>query len=62
MNLADWFYEGQLVPVVKYLTGHVGHVAARTRPEVFAAYGKEFPDTDEVAPLRNSMAVIATRK
>ncbi len=31
-------------------------------PEVFAAYGKEFPDTDELAPLRNSLAVIATRK
>jgi methyltransferase (TIGR00027 family) len=62
VNLADLFYEGERNPVVEYLTGHGWHVAARTRPEVFAAYGKEFPDTDEVAPLRNSMAVIATRK
>ncbi len=62
VNLADLFYEGERNPVVEYLTGHGWQVCARTRPEVFAAYGKEFPDTDEVAPLRNSLAVIATRK
>ena len=62
VNLADLFYEGERNPVVEYLTGHGWQVSARTRPEVFAAYGKEFPDTDEVAPLRNSLAVIATRK
>jgi methyltransferase (TIGR00027 family) len=62
VNLADLFYEGDRNPVVEYLTGHGWQVSARTRPEVFAAYGKEFPDTDEVAPLRNSLAVIATRK
>jgi methyltransferase (TIGR00027 family) len=62
VNLADLFYEGKRNPVVEYLTGHGWQVCARTRPEVFAAYGKEFPDTDEVAPLRNSLAVIATRK
>jgi hypothetical protein len=37
-------------------------VSAQPRPDVFARYGKEFPDTDELAPLRNSLAVIATRK
>jgi methyltransferase (TIGR00027 family) len=62
VNLADLFYEGERNPVVEYLTGHGWQVSARTRPEVFAAYGKEFPDTDEVAPLRNSLAIIATRK
>jgi methyltransferase (TIGR00027 family) len=62
VNLADLFYEGERNPVVEYLTGHGWQVSARTRPEVFAAYGKEFPDTEEVAPLRNSVAVIATRK
>jgi methyltransferase (TIGR00027 family) len=62
VNLADLFYEGERNHVVEYLTGHGWQVSARTRPEVFAAYGKEFPDTDEVAPLRNSLAVIATRK
>jgi methyltransferase (TIGR00027 family) len=62
VNLADLFYEGERNPVVEYLTGHGWQVSARTRPEVFAAYGKEFPDTDEVAPLRNSLAVVAKRK
>ena len=62
VNLADLFYEGERNPVVEYLTGHGWQVSARTRPEVFAAYGKEFPDTDEVASLRNSLAIIATRK
>jgi methyltransferase (TIGR00027 family) len=62
VNLADLFYEGERNPVVEYLTGHGWQVSARTRPEVFAACGKEFPDTDEVAPLRNSLAVIAKRK
>jgi methyltransferase (TIGR00027 family) len=62
VNLADLFYDGERNPVVEYLAGHGWQVSARTRPEVFAAYGKEFPDTDEVAPLRNSLAVIAKRK
>jgi hypothetical protein len=29
--------------------------------ECLTGHGKEFPDTDELAPLRNSLAVIATR-
>jgi methyltransferase (TIGR00027 family) len=62
VNLDDLFYKGERNHVVEYLTGHGWQVSARPRPEVFAAYGKEFPDTDEVAPLRNSLAVIATRK
>jgi O-methyltransferase involved in polyketide biosynthesis len=62
VNLDDLFYKGERSHVVEYLTGHGWQVSARPRPEVFAAYGKEFPDTDELAPLRNSLAVIATRK
>ena len=62
VNLDDLFYTGERSHVVEYLTGHGWQVSARPRPEVFAAYGKEFPDTDELAPLRNSLAVIATRK
>jgi methyltransferase (TIGR00027 family) len=61
VNLDDLFYKGERSHVVEYLTGHGWQVSARPRPEVFAAYGKEFPDTDELAPLRNSLAVIATR-
>jgi methyltransferase (TIGR00027 family) len=62
VNFADLFYQGERNPVVEYLTGHGWQVSARPRPELFAAYGKEFPDTDELAPLRNSLAVIAKRK
>ncbi|HEX3546202.1 MAG TPA: class I SAM-dependent methyltransferase [Mycobacterium sp.] len=62
LNLADLFYKGDRNHVVDYLTGHGWHVTARPRPELFSDYGKNFPDTDDLAPLRNSLAVIALRK
>jgi methyltransferase (TIGR00027 family) len=62
IDLSQLFYAGERCPVVDFLTGHGWQVSARTRPEVFADYGREFPDTEEVAGLRNSLAVIATRK
>jgi methyltransferase (TIGR00027 family) len=61
VNLADLFYKGERSHVVEYLTGHGWQVSARARPELFRAYGKDFPETDELAPLRNSLAVIAKR-
>jgi methyltransferase (TIGR00027 family) len=62
LDLSQLFYAGERNPVVEYLTGHGWQVSARPRPEVWARYGKEFPDTDELAPLRNSLAVTATRR
>ena len=62
LNLADLFYQGERSHVVDYLTDHGWQVNARSRPEVFRDYGKDFPETDELAPLRNSLAVIAKRK
>jgi methyltransferase (TIGR00027 family) len=62
VNLADLFYQGERNPVVEYLTEHGWQVSARPRPELFAEYGKEFPETEELSPLRNSLAVIAKRK
>jgi len=62
VDLSKLFYEGERNPVVEYLTDHGWQVNARSRPEVFAGYGREFPDTEELSPLRNSLAVIATRK
>jgi methyltransferase (TIGR00027 family) len=62
VNLADLFYPGERNNVVDYLAEHGWQVSAQPRPELFVEYGKEFPDTDELAPLRNSLAVIATRK
>jgi methyltransferase (TIGR00027 family) len=62
VNLSDLFYAGERSHVVDYLNGHGWQVSARSRPKVFAGYGREFPDTEALAPLRNSLAVIATCK
>jgi methyltransferase (TIGR00027 family) len=62
VDLADLFYQGERSHVVDYLTGHGWQVSARLRPDLFREYGKDFPETDELAPLRSSLAVIAKRK
>lgn len=62
VNLSDLFYPGERNSVVDYLGGQGWQVSSRSRPDVFRDYGKVFPDTDELAPLRNSLAVIARRK
>jgi methyltransferase (TIGR00027 family) len=62
VDFTKLFYQGERNSVVDYLTGQGWSVSARPRPEVFAGYGREFPDTEELAPLHNSLAVIATRK
>jgi methyltransferase (TIGR00027 family) len=62
VKMSDLFFPGDRKPVVDYLTGHGWQVTARTRPEVFAGYGREFPDTDALAPMRTSLAIVAVRK
>ena len=62
VNFADLFYPGERNPVVEYLSEHGWQVTARTRPQVFEEYGRTFPDGDELSPMRDSMAVTATRK
>jgi methyltransferase (TIGR00027 family) len=62
VDLSKLFYPGERNSVVDYLTDHGWQVNARSRPEVFEGYGREFPDAEELAPLRNSLAVIATLK
>jgi methyltransferase (TIGR00027 family) len=62
VDLSKLFYSGERNPVVDYLTDHGWQVTARSRPEVFAGYGREFPDAEELAPLGKSLAVIATLK
>ncbi len=59
LNLTDLFYAGERNPVVDYLADHGWQVSARTRPEVFAGYGREFPDDEALAPMRNSLSIIA---
>ena len=62
LDVSELFYKGDRNHVVDYLTGHGWQVSARARPDVFRDYGKVFPDTDDLEPLRNSLAVIAKRK
>jgi methyltransferase (TIGR00027 family) len=61
VDFTQLFYPGERNPVAEYLTGHGWQVSTRTRPEVFAGYGREFPPTEDVAPLSTSLAVIAKR-
>src|SRR5690349_3842589 len=61
-DLAELWYVGDRNSVVNYLTDSGWSVTARRRPEVFADYGRAFPDTEDAAPQRNSLAVLATRK
>ncbi len=60
VDLPDLFYGGERTPVVDYLSAKGWHTSARSRPDVFAAYGRDFPDAETLEPLRNSLSVIAT--
>lgn len=60
VNLSDLFYDGERTPVVDHLAAQGWQVSARPRPEVFAAYGRVYPTSEALAPLRNSLSVIAT--
>jgi O-methyltransferase involved in polyketide biosynthesis len=62
MNLSDLFYKGDRNPVVEYLIGHGWQVTSCSRPELFTQYGRHFPDGDELAPMRDSLAVTAIRE
>ena len=62
LDISKLFYAGERKPVVEYLTEHGWQVSARLRPDVFAEYGRVFPDAESLVPLRGSLAVIATRK
>jgi methyltransferase (TIGR00027 family) len=62
LDISKLFYDGERKPVVEYLAEHGWQVSARLRPEIFADYGRVFPESDSLVPLRDSLAVIATRK
>ena len=61
VDIADLFYAGDRTPAADYLRAHGWRVSARTRPEVFAAYGRRFEISDELAPLRDSLALTAVK-
>ncbi|MBO0678898.1 class I SAM-dependent methyltransferase [Mycolicibacterium sp. S2-37] len=62
LDMADLFYEGERNPVVEYLRDRGWEVSARSRPDMFAHYGRPFPTADEVEALRQSLAVTATKR
>jgi methyltransferase (TIGR00027 family) len=62
VDLSELWYVGDRNSVVDYLTDSGWSVTARCRPEVFAEYGRTFPDSEDAAPQRNSLAVVATRQ
>lgn len=62
VNLTDLFYKGERKPVVDYLIEHGWQVQARTRPKLFEHYGRDFGDSEILAPMRNSLSVTAERK
>jgi len=60
LNLPDLFYGGERAPVVDYLRAAGWRVDARSRPDMFAHYGRPFPTGESVDGLRDSLAVTAT--
>jgi len=62
LNLGDLFYGGEREPVVDCLTRLGWQVSTRTRPEMFAEFGRHYPDDPAGAPLRTSLSVTAIRK
>ncbi|RRR42377.1 class I SAM-dependent methyltransferase [Mycolicibacter terrae] len=62
LDFASLVYAGERKPAGDYLSDQGWQVSSRTRPDVFADYGRSFPDDAEVvARLRNSVAIEAIR-
>jgi methyltransferase (TIGR00027 family) len=62
VDLSGLFYEGERNNVADYLTDRGWDVTARNRRDLFAEYGRVFPDDDALAAFRNIVSVIATRR
>ncbi|MBB2989894.1 methyltransferase (TIGR00027 family) [Mycolicibacterium iranicum] len=58
-DVADLFHTGARTPPADYLAALGWQVSAEPRPDVFARYGREFRVTEELAALRDSMALTA---
>lgn len=61
VDVADLFYPGERTPPADYLSGQGWQVSTRTRPEVFAGYGRTFGTGEALAPLRDSLALTAVK-
>ncbi|MGV0834187.1 class I SAM-dependent methyltransferase [Mycolicibacterium thermoresistibile] len=62
VRLSELSYAGERNPVVDYLRACGWDAHARPRPEVFTDYGRDFPDSEALAPMRDSLAITATRR
>ena len=62
IDLSGLFIDGERSNVVEYLSDRGWQVSSRPRREMFADYGRVFPDDNELAQLRNIVTVIATLK
>jgi hypothetical protein len=62
VDLSGLFYDGERNNVPDYLNDRGWDVVARNRRDLFAEYGRVFPDGDSLAAFRNIVSVIATRR
>jgi methyltransferase (TIGR00027 family) len=62
IDLTDLFYAGERSHVVDYLCKHGWDVHTRNRMDLFAGYGRKWPDDGSAVPLRGSIAVTAIRR
>jgi methyltransferase (TIGR00027 family) len=62
VDLSGLFFDGERSNVVDYLTDRGWQVTTRPRRDMFADYGRVFPEDDELARLRNIVSVTATLK
>jgi methyltransferase (TIGR00027 family) len=62
LDLSDLVYQGDRNPVTDYLVAHDWQVSTQSRADVFASYGRVMPDDNMSAPLRNVIAVTATKQ
>jgi methyltransferase (TIGR00027 family) len=61
IDLSGLFFDGERSNVVEYLTDRGWDVTTRPRRDLFADYGRVYPE-DETSQLRNIVSLTATRK
>lgn len=59
VDLAELIYPGERQPVDDYLRGHGWAVDTLDRATLFERCGREFPDSEILAPMRQSLSVTA---
>jgi methyltransferase (TIGR00027 family) len=61
LDFAQLFYPGERHNAADYLAEAGWTVNTRERAQVFSDYGRNFPGDSSMSPLRNSVAITATR-